>query len=139
MALRRRLPRAGCAGVRVTTYRLGRATIEHDLSQTHTVFDDGAHVVALHAPQARQAETAAQHGLTVCGMNRTHDLAHSLLAVMLGLPASPTLEAVARGERWPHWHREEAAVLCLQGYAAALGISLEDVAARWSKRDESTS
>lgn len=66
-------------------------------------------------------------------MNRTHDLAHTILAAALGLPASPTLSAMAGGRKhWPYWWREEQAVLALQGYAAAAGVDLEEVAARMS-------
>ena len=117
----------------VTTYRLGAATVQQTERYTITRYDDGGQVVADHAPQLGQEDTAAEHGLTVMQMNETHDLAHTLLAVMLGLPASPTLAGVASGKHWPHWHREEAAVLALQGYAAAAGVDLRDVAERLSR------
>ena len=134
-------PRAGGVGAYagvvapMTTLRLGTATVEQTERYTVTRYDDGGQVVADHAPQPGQDETAAAHGLTVEGMNRDHDLAHTLLAVMLGLPASPTLAGVASGEHWPHWWAEERAVLALQGYAAAAGVDLRDVAARLSSID----
>ena len=117
----------GVAVATVTTYRLGTATVQQTERYTITRYDDGGQVVADHAPQLGQADTAEAHGLTVEDMNRDHDLAHTLLAVMLGLPASPTLAGVASGKHWPHWHREEAAVLALQGYAAAAGADLDEL------------
>ena len=119
--------------VAVTTYRLGAATVQQTERYTITRYDDGGQVVADHAPQPGQEATAAEHGLAVEAMNRDHDMAHTLLAVMLGLPASPTLAGVASGKHWPHWWAEERAVLALQGYAAAAGVDLRDVAARLSR------
>lgn len=117
----------------MSVYRFGATTVHHEEDHTLTVFDGGGEVRGDHAPQPGQDETAAQYGVSVEAMNRTHDLAHSILAAALGLPASPTLSAMAGGgKHWPHWWREEQAVLALQGYAAAAGVDLEKVAARMS-------
>lgn len=104
--------------------RLGNVTVEVTDEQTVTTFENGAQLVAHHAEQPGQDKTAQEYGLTVEQMNRTHDLAHSLLAHWLGLPASPTLQAVAEQRRDPNWWIEERAVLALQSFAAAVGVDL---------------
>ena len=114
----------------MTVYRIGATTVHHEDGRTRTVFDSGGEVRGDHAPQPGQEETAARYGLTVEAMNRTHDLAHTILAAALGLPASPTLSAMPTGKHWSQWWREEQAVLALQGYAAAAGVDLEAVAVR---------
>lgn len=112
-------------------FRLGAATVTVGDDYVTTRFDDGGEVVAALAPQPGQAEIAAQLGITVEALNAGHDLAHSVVAVLLGLDASPTLHAVAHGRRYPFWWREEAAVLELQGLAAALGLTIADIARRY--------
>ncbi len=120
----------------MTVYRIGTATVYQTDGHTRTVLGDGREVWAAHAAQPGQEATADQYGLTAEAMNRHHDLAHTILAAVLGLRASPTLAAVARGDRWSEWWREEQAVLALQGYAAAAGVDLEQVAARLSRPPE---
>lgn len=114
------------------TYRIGAATIRHGDGQTVTRLADGSEVPADWSVQPGQEQTAAQYGIPVETMNRTHDLAHAILAHVLGLPQSPTLAGVAAGKFWQHWAKEEAACLCLQSYAHAAGVDLEDVAASLS-------
>lgn len=120
------------AGDMAVTYRLGDALVEIGSDAVVTTFADGASVSAAIAEQPGQAEIAARLGITVAAMNRGHDLAHSLLAVLLGLRASPTLHAVAHGRTWPQWWVEEHAVLGLQHLASVLGLSIEDIAAQYS-------
>lgn len=92
-----------------------------------TTYMAGYKVVALHAEQPGQAETAQRIGApSVREMNRTHDLVHSLVARALGLDYSPTLLAVAKGEVYPYWEAEEAAVLAVQAWAFAADIDLTD-------------
>ena len=114
----------------MATYRLGSATIHHGDGQTVTVLSDGREIRANWMVQDGQAATAEQYGIPVDRLNRDHDLAHAILAAVLGLPESPTLAGVASGDYWPAWFREEAAVLAFCGYAAAAGVDLEQVAAR---------
>jgi hypothetical protein len=61
-------------------------------------------------------------------LSREHELTHHLLAHWLGLAASPTLAAVARGTTDAHWRLEEAAVLAVQAFARAKGLSLVEIA-----------
>lgn len=117
----------------MTTYRIGAATIHHGGGQTVTMLSDGSEVRADWRIQPGQEQTAAQYGIPVEDMNRHHDLAHAILAHVLDLPQSPTLAGVASGEYWPEWAKEERAVLSLCSYAAAAGVDLEQVAARFSK------
>lgn len=114
------------------TYRIGAATIRHGDGRTVTRLADGSEVPADWSVQPGQEQTAAQYGIPVETMNRTHDLAHAILAHVLGLPQSSTLAGVASGDYWPHWAAEERACLALQAYAAAAGVDLEQVAARLS-------
>lgn len=66
-------------------------------------------------------------------MSREHELGHHLLAGLLRLPCSPTMRGLALvatgiGPHWPAWRKEEAAVLALQAYARAAGVSLVEIA-----------
>ena len=117
----------------ITVYKIGEATIHHGDGKTVTTLSSGKEVHASWEVQDGQAETAEKHGIPLEQLNKNHDLAHAILAEILGLPESPTLAGVASGEYWPQWYREEAAVLAFCGYAAAAGIDLEKVAARFSK------
>ena len=109
---------------------LGAVKVEIRDGYTLTTFPDGKTVNALHAEQPGQRETAGRLGFaTAWEMNVSHDLAHSMLARWLGLPHSPTLHAVAHGDKAPKvWRREEQAVLALQAYAKALGVDLVKLA-----------
>lgn len=110
---------------------IGACVVFRDYRGTMTMFPDGTSVYADHEEQPGQAETAAGLGMSVEEMNRTHDIAHALLADALGLANSPTLRAIAAGSHWPHHRAEEAAVLAFQAYAKAAGVDLAEVAKRW--------
>lgn len=69
------------------------------------------------------------YGDDTAAMSKDHEAGHHLLAGLLGLPCSPTMRGIALhaagiGPRWPRWREEEAAVLALQAYARACGVSL---------------
>jgi len=110
--------------------RLGTVTVTTHDGYTVTRFADGREVHAHHAEQPGQAETAKGLGYRdATAMNRDHDLTHSLLAYWLGLPCSPTLRDVASGAPATEIHYlEEAAVLAIQRFANATGVSLLEVA-----------
>lgn len=114
----------------MTTYKLGRVTVDHTERQTTTILPNELKVFASHEHSEGQEKTAADYQLTVADMNRTHDLTHSLLAHWLGLAASPTLQGVATGEHYANWWIEERAVLAIQSFADAMGVDLVDVAKR---------
>lgn len=114
----------------MTVIKLGAVAVTVDEAYTTTVFADGSQVVASHAPQPGQQETATALGLTVSEMNRSHDLAHSLLAHWLGLPCSPTIYGVATKNYYPLHYIEEEAALALQKFAAAVGVDLVELAKR---------
>lgn len=105
---------------------MGRLTVEVRDGYTLTRFPCGAELVASHAVQDGQAETAARCGYESAeALNREHDLTHSLLAHWLGLPWSPTLHDVAIGVRVNELHFvEEDAVLAVQRFARAMGVDL---------------
>lgn len=106
-------------------HRIGRVCVEVGERYTVTTFPDGRQLVADHAEQPGQAATAARLGYPSAeAMNRDHDLAHSLLAHWLGLECSPTLHAVASGNRYPLSALEEDAVFAIQRFARAAGINL---------------
>lgn len=68
-------------------------------------------------------------------MSRDHEAMHAALAAWLGLPVSPTLAAVARGEGPSEVQGiEEDAVLCVQRLCVALGVDVLDLAAGMSPR-----
>jgi hypothetical protein len=119
----------------LTVYRLAHCDVSVTPALTVTLFADGRVCEADHEPQPGQHQQAKEMGFpSALEMNRTHDLTHNLLAHVLGLGSSPTLYHVSRGQVFEHWRAEEAAVLAFQAYAQVLGINLQDVAARWSKR-----
>lgn len=118
-------------------YRISTATIQHGDGLTRTTFADGGEVIANWMVHDCQHATADEYTIPVDVMNRQHDLAHSILSAVLGLPASPTLAALAEGRRWPAWHIEERAALALQGFAHAAGVDLEQVAERLSHESAS--
>lgn len=116
------------------TFRLGECRIDLMDGYTRTRFADGRRCLAEHREQPGQRELAASLGYaSAVAMNIRHDLCHSLLAVFLGLPHSPTLRGVADGNFWPHHKLEEAAVLAVQAFANAAGVDLLKAAATHSR------
>ena len=115
--------------------RLGSVTVETFDGYTITRFADGKEVHALHAEQPGQAETAKGLGYPDAeAMNTEHDLAHSLLCYWLGLPESPTLRDVAEGKTASDLHYlEEEAVMAIQRFANAVGVSLVEIARNISR------
>jgi hypothetical protein len=117
---------------------LGGVTVAIHDGWTLTRFADGAELHALHAVQPGQSKTAKALGYpSAAALNREHDLAHSMLARLLGLPHSPTLRDAAAGKPATDLHAaEEEAVLAIQRFARALGIDLVDAALRLSQARE---
>lgn len=110
--------------------------VHHHKERTVTVFNDGASLsggatlTGEHAVSPDQEITAAEYGMDPVFMNETHDLTHSLLAAVLGLPESPSLASTARKKFLRDYWIEERAVLALQAYAAWRGVDLLKVARR---------
>jgi hypothetical protein len=101
---------------------------------TRVVFPDGSEVTGRHDYQYGQEETAADIGFgDVEEMNRSHDLLHVALCHAIGLPVSPTLNAVSKKEVYRSWEREEATVLSLQAFIKAAGLDPIEVARRISR------
>ena len=106
-------------------------TVELHSGFTITRFLDGSEVHALWTAQPGQEETARELGFPdAVSLNAGHDLAHTVVAVLLGQPYSPTLWGVAHNVEHEHWAREEALVLSAQAYCNAAGIDVRDLAAR---------
>lgn len=119
------------------TFRFGEVTVTVDASEgiTWTRLPDGGLVPAEHREQEGQAELAAAHGYdSAIEMNAHHDLGHSLLAHMVGLEASPTLQGVSSKDHFKYWKVEEQAVLALQAFCKVAGVDLMDVARRYSEQ-----
>lgn len=114
-------------------FRFGDVTVEIGDAFTATHLPNGATVTAAHCEQRGQAVLAEELGYDCAeDMNREHDMLHSLLAHLLGLPASPTLEGVAGKRTYRHWREEEAAVFAIARYARCAGLDLMAVAERWN-------
>ncbi len=115
--------------------RLAGAEIElHDSGLTITRYGSRQVDALPHdSGEYRQRAFDLGYGTDTARMSREHEVGHSLLAHLLGLPASPTLIEVAHGRTWRHWRQEEAAVLALQGYARVAKVDLEAVAIKLSK------
>lgn len=117
------------------TFVLGDCEVAIESEHTVTRFPDGTYVWADHAVQPGQIQLASEYQMTATEMNRTHDLVHNLLAIMLGLNHSPTLNGVAHKDTegyYPWWWVEERAVLAVQAYAKVAGVDLEALAAKVS-------
>lgn len=114
---------------------LAGAVIElHPDGLTVTRYPDGTVDARPQSDETYSARAQALgYGSDTLAMSRDHEICHSLLAFWLGLPHSPTLMGVARGEHWPHWQAEEAAILAVQRYARAAGVDLQDIAAKASE------
>jgi hypothetical protein len=113
----------------ITGFTIGQNYIISGSTRTITRFADGSIAYADHAVQPGQAERAAEIGYPSAeAMNREHNLTHSLLAHWLGLDYSPTLHAVANGQRSAIWQAEESAVLAIQQFARAAGVDLVKLA-----------
>lgn len=99
---------------------IAACTVElHPDGLTVTVLPDGSRIDAVAQTDQAYLNRASDlgYGKDVDRMSRDHEVAHSLLAELLDLPASPTLTGVARGEHWSYWREEEGAVLALQRLA----------------------
>lgn len=116
------------------TFHLGVCRVDVGEHCTITRFADGREIVGAHEEQPGQAELAANLGYPdAAAMNAHHDLGHTLVSTLLGLPHSLTLRAIADGSVWPHYRSEEAAVLAFQSFALIAGIDFYQVAARHSR------
>lgn len=116
-------------------FQFGEVTVEIGDGLTLTRIPDGSIVPATHSEQAGQAALARELGYSsVEDMNREHDMLHSLLAHLLGLPASPTLEGVASKQTYQYWREEEAAVFALCKFAHCTGVDLTVIAEQLSDR-----
>lgn len=97
----------------------------------HTWLPDGRRIDALPVHDAGSIALAADLGMSVEAMARSHDPLHSILACALGQCASVSLTAALDHVGWTDLGgREEAAVLAVQSYVHALGLDVEEVAAR---------
>ena len=115
---------------------LGTSTIElHDSLMTVTRLHDGREIKAW--PQEDEAYRARAvelgYGADTFAMSRDHEILHSLIAVWLGLPESPTLRGAATRQWWPNWRQEEGAVLAMQALCRALGVDVVVLAERLSR------
>lgn len=99
---------------------------------TLSLYPDGATVHARAEDTDAYRLTAAAHGYgdDTAALSREHELGHHVLAHLLGLSYSPTMRAIGLGQSDPTGLVEEAAVLALQRYARAMGVSLIEVARR---------
>jgi len=116
--------------------RLGSSVIDFfDGDLTVTTLADGKRIPACpqEGDEYRRRARDLGYGDDIAAMSRDHEVAHTLIAVIIGLPESPTLRGVADGKFWPHWRSEEAAVLGLQQFARAAGVDLIAAAERLSK------
>lgn len=110
--------------------RIGTAVIEISKDHVLSILADGARVEAEPHDTADYAASAQHLGYAgdVAGMNRDHELAHHLLASVLGLAESPVMRSVAN-DTWQDdpdgtLQLEEDAVMALQRLTKALGIDL---------------
>jgi hypothetical protein len=109
------------------------ATIRRTPTGSITTLPSGEQIPATPHDTDGYRATAREHGY---GADTTllcqeHDLTHVALAAWLGLPVSPTLQAVADGREWEHAWIEEAAVLAVQRYARVMGLDLWNL---WERR-----
>lgn len=111
-------------------FHFADVTVYHSKERTITLFGDKSSLTGEHRVAPDQEVTAAEYGMDPAFMNETHDLTHSILAVVLGIPESPSLASTARKHFLRDYWIEERAVLALQAYAAWRGVDLLAVAKR---------
>ena len=99
---------------------------------TETRFPDGTRVPAYPSGLPEQAQMSRRlgYGADVMRMCREHEVLHTWLCELFGLPYSPTLWAVAHdnaGGCAPDWaqREEEALVLSFQAYLNGAAAELE--------------
>lgn len=120
----------------VKTFRLGVCQVDITPECTYTKFPDGQMVLGWHEPQKGQDKLAKDMGYrSAYEMNVHHDLTHTLVSTMIGLPYSCTMRGIADKNFWRHHRREEAAILGVQQLALAAGIDLLKVAETYSRKD----
>ena len=114
------------------TLRLASAVIElHPDGLTVTRYREGHVDARPHDTEEYRARARSLgYGSDTLAMSRDHEVMHHWLAASLGLPHSPTLYGVARGDTWPHWRVEEAAILGVQRYAMQAGVGIVDLASK---------
>jgi hypothetical protein len=121
----------------LASLRIGHSTFEVWPDSLRTILPDGSQVTAAPEDTAAYRERARLmgYGDDTFRMSLDHELAHSLVADLLGLDESPALLRVAHGEGpTAETNLEEDAVLALQRFAVAAGVDLLSAAARHARR-----
>lgn len=118
---------------RVLTYSNG-SIVQIWPDCVRTILPDGREVVA--APQDNDAYRATAerlgYGADVRRMSVEHEVLHNWACALLGLPESPTLGRVARGEGdTVLTGLEEEMVLAIARFANAAGVNLSDRLTSW--------
>lgn len=121
----------------MTTLRLANCTIAITPGSVETTLPSGKRVMGMphHTPSYRKTARDHGYGTDVERLNRTHEVTHTLLAHILGLPVCPVFERVGNGQHEPTeiTQAAEGAILALERYANMLGVDLVSVAQRWSE------
>lgn len=116
------------------TIQIGAVCIEVTPDLVTTTLPNGKLVYGAPHDTPEYAEHARQRGYgdDVARSNRCHEVAHSLLAHLLGLECSPTFARLAEGltDATNLTRDEEGAVLALERYASRVGVDLVGVAGR---------
>lgn len=116
--------------VLIQSLTLGTTCVNLYQEGIDTVFQDGTNVWAEPQDEDNYRATAERlgYGNNTLAMCQDHELAHTVLAVLMGLDYSHTLWGVAHGAYWPHYRDEEAAVLAFQTYCQKAGCRVLDIA-----------
>ena len=121
------------------TLVLGKTVVEvWDGNCVRTTLPDGAVIMAAPQDSDDYRRRAWDHGYQhdTFALCAEHEVGHSLLAYLLGLPESPALRAAVTAQEATHltnW--DEAATLALAAYCNHAGVRLLDLAERYSSRD----
>ena len=102
-----------------------------------TYLPDGVSVVAAAEDTDQYRETAEKlgYGSNTVRMMRDHEISHTALCHLLGLPESLVMSVVGHGDPDTYLTGlEEDLIMALQRFAMAAGIDLFDVFERHSRR-----
>lgn len=116
----------------IESVTLGETSVDFYDIGVDTVLPDGTNVWA--EPQGsegyRHMARDLGYGEDTLEMCREHELGHSVLAALMGMPYSPTMWGLTHPPHNPHYKEEEAVVLSLQRYCRVMGTKMIELAWR---------
>jgi hypothetical protein len=114
----------------IESINLGSVTLDIYDSGINHRFSDGVELWAEPQDTDQYRVTALDlgYGRDTLRQCIDHEIGHQLVGLLMGLGRSPTLWAVAHGQRYDYWRQEEAIVFALQRWCTASDTPMLDLA-----------